>query len=321
MVVFYTLSDFSYVERAIIEGWVWLWFLQRVWSVDKFASLRWYRIRKFDLKSNITLLILLMLPTQIVFDIVWTYVKYKEGNIVDTSSGIIIPKPAFIIVNGHKVQIWSNENIILKMITEYMLACSFALQSGTLVLLQTFWSHLADQIGGKPFMKSWEFKFYVSWVFISMIIFPLARLLASHDIILVENIIQLIFAIELLIIFLLGIRNEKRLKNLLSNIRNQGSPSGRWAIVRIQYFIEMNKYLIFGTLMSSLGILIICTDAVTRTFRISRSKFLMDLLIINSNVGSLILWVTMILIIYPRYYTDGMVSYFNSELATNPSNR
>jgi hypothetical protein len=61
------LRSFHFIlERAVIDVWIWLWFIYRVYSTDKFASLQWNKICNFDLKSVITLLIFLMLPVQAV---------------------------------------------------------------------------------------------------------------------------------------------------------------------------------------------------------------------------------------------------------------
>jgi len=302
-------SDFSFIERAIVEVWVWLWFIQRVWTTDKFASLRWNKIRNFDLKSIITLLILLMLPAQAIFDVIWSYLKYTEGlYVVDQKH--IITKPVYY---------WTKEHIFLKSITEYVLACGFAFQIGTLALMQAFWSHLSSQIRGKPFMRSWKFKFYFGWVLASIITFPLARFLSAHNFVLVENVPVFIFSIELLVIFFLGIKNGKRLNYLLKSIQQQSSPRGQETSLRIHYFIEMNKLLSLGALLISIGFLFITIDAMFNINYIGQSKPLLDLFLIHANFGSLMLWCTMILIIYPRYYITGSsdIKEISSEMDTN----
>src|ERR1051325_10863614 len=111
---------------------------------------------------------------------------------IDPVTNKITAKPAFIMDGNTKIRLWSEGHVLLKVVTEYVLACGFAFQIGTLVLMQAFWSHLSSQMGGKPFMRSWKFSFYVGLVFVSMIIFPLARFFSSHDIILTENVPQFI---------------------------------------------------------------------------------------------------------------------------------
>lgn len=293
-------SDFSFTERVIIDVWIWLWFIYRVWSTDKFASLQWSKICNFDLKSIITLLIFLMLPVQAIFDITWTYIKYNEGFITDVSNGRIYTKPTYS-ANGDLL--WSEKNLLLKTFTEYLLAFCFAFQIGTLALMQAFWSHLSSQMGGKPFMRTWKFRFYVSWVFASMFIFPLARAATAKNEILIETVPQTIYSTQMFIIFLLGIKNGKRLNGLLKSIQHTRSPSGQETILRIHYFIEMNESLMIGALFISGGIL---TNIFISLFvKGSITKVLLDMLLIHVNFGSLILWVTMILIIYPRYYITG----------------
>uniref|UniRef100_A0A1D1YAH1 Transcription factor HIVEP3 n=1 Tax=Anthurium amnicola TaxID=1678845 RepID=A0A1D1YAH1_9ARAE len=301
-------SDFSFAERAIIDVWIWLWFTQRVWSTDKFASLQWSKIRNFDLKSIITLLIFMMLPVQATFDIIWTYLKYKEGFIVDPTNGKIYTKPTYYIIGNEKTALWTKEDILLQTITEYLLAFDFAFQIGTLALMQAFWSHLSSQMGGKPFMRTTKFRFYVGWLFASIILFPLARYVTSNHFVLAENVPELIFSIQLFVIFLLGIKNGRELNNLLSSIQQTSSPSGQETILRICYFIEMNQLLMFGTFLTSIGMLILTVDAIIFKQAI-QSKFLLDMLLIHANFGSLILWATMILIVYPRYYITGTAGH------------
>ncbi|RIA92819.1 hypothetical protein C1645_820117 [Glomus cerebriforme] len=297
----YVDSDFSFVERAIIDVWVCLWFIQRVWSTDRFDCLQWSKLRNFDIKSIITLLLLLMLPGQSLFDIIWTYLKYNEGFVIDKVTNEIFPKPEYLQYGNTKIYLWTDKDIILKRTSEYMLSLVFAFQTGTLALLQAFWSHLSSQIGGKPFIRTWKFKFYVSWVVISFIIFPMARFLTRENEVFVENVPPFIFSTQLLIVFLLGIKNGKRLNKLLDSIKHTYSPSGQETISRIHYFIEMNRSIMFGSLMMCIALLTTTLNTIAFNQAI-KSKLFMDFHIIHANFGSLILWVTMILIIYPRYY-------------------
>jgi len=312
-------SDFTFIERAIIEVWVWLWFIQRVWSTDKFSSLQWNKIRNFDLKSIITLLILLMLPAQTIFDVIWAYLKYTEGFYMNDQNDIIT-KPPYVVDGNKRIALWTKEHLLLKTITEYVLACGFAFQTGTLALIQAFWSHLYCEIRGKPFMRSWKFKFYFGWVFASIVIFPLARFLLSSEYILVENVPLLIFSINLLVIFILGIKNGKRLNGLLRSIQQQSSQRGQETILRIRYYIEMNKLLTIGALLIGIGFSFSSIDAIFKINYISRSKFLMDLFLIHANYGSLILWCTMILIIYPQYRQMDSTEIKGQEMNSNNPN-
>ncbi|CAG8725706.1 20887_t:CDS:2, partial [Racocetra persica] len=176
--------DYSFVERAVIESWIWLWFFHRIWSTDKFKTLEWKRLKNFELKSFMTLLMFIMLPMQAILDGVCTAVKYEEGlvpvsfagscsnheNIV-SSNTLLVPKP---------YKCWSPTNLLLKSITDYAFCVIFAFQTGTLFLIQSFWSYMANQWGGKPFMNSWEFRIYIAWGLISIILFPGTTWLIGH---------------------------------------------------------------------------------------------------------------------------------------------
>lgn len=227
--------------------------------------------------------------------------KYNEGFIIDHSTGKYYTTPTY---SDNGDLLWSKENLTLKTLTEYVLAFCFAFQIGTLALMQAFWSHLSSQMGGKPFMRTWKFRFYVGWVFASMFIFPLTRGLTSKNEILIETVPQTIYSTQMFVIFLLGIKNGKKLNSLLKSIQYTRSPSGQETIIRIHYFIEMNESLMIGALFMSGGMLIIIIISLFLNHSITL-KILLDILIIHVNFGSLILWVTMILIIYPRYYITG----------------
>lgn len=55
------------LERVISFGYLYAWYLYRVWTLDKFQCLRLSRFRQGELKSIVTLLIFFMLPFQLYY--------------------------------------------------------------------------------------------------------------------------------------------------------------------------------------------------------------------------------------------------------------
>ncbi|CAG8648738.1 3737_t:CDS:2, partial [Cetraspora pellucida] len=282
--------------RFVIESWLWIWFIHRIWSTDRFKTLEWKRLKNIELKSFMTLLMFMMLPMQAILDAIWTVMKYDEGYIPYPFDGTC-PKDGGIIEEGTLLipkpyQCWSSTHLDIKMIADYMFCIIFAFQTGTLFLIQSFWSYMASKWGGKPFMNSWEFRIYVAWGLISIIIFPgtkwlIGKLLSNSNF--NYNVVE--------------IRNQRKLFILLRSIQSQ--KSSQETVLRIKYFMEMNALLILGASVTGPCIFIVDIYAIIGP-SMRFSKFFTDLLTLHMNLGFTILYVTMILIVYPRYYITGL---------------
>ncbi|CAG8737191.1 26968_t:CDS:2 [Dentiscutata erythropus] len=249
---------------------------------------------------------------QIAVDGIWNTVKYKEGFIAYSDSDTItctdiVPYDNIddIRVVPSPYQCWSSKNLYFYLIADYMLCAIFAFQAGVLFLMQSFWSYMASQLSGKPFMDSWEFRAYNVWGLISFIIFPFTKWLTGRllNINYVGYIPQILFAMVLVFIVIIGIRNQRKLCFLVRSLQNQ--KSSQEAILRIRYFIEMNRLLILGVGLVSACMFIIDIDAMTFAY-ISNYRILMDLIMLHMNLGTAIIWITIILIVYPRYYMTGI---------------
>ncbi|KAF0406162.1 hypothetical protein F8M41_008884 [Gigaspora margarita] len=245
-----------------------------------------------ELKSVITLLVVVLIPLQVVVDGALAAMKYKEGyvlyvdndntsctNVTDDSIPVM-PKP---------YECWSPNNLNIKLIVDYTQCVVYAFQTGALFLMQSFWSYMASQLAGKPFMNSWEFRIYIVWSLISAIIFPSTKWLTERFLSRYYN--------------LIGIHNQRKLFFLLSSIEE--NKSSQETILRIRYFIEMNGLLIIGVCLVSVGLFIIDIDAITISY-INNRRFYVDLLTVHVNIGTAIIWVSISLIVYPRYYMIGL---------------
>ncbi|KAI9255426.1 hypothetical protein EDC94DRAFT_227864 [Helicostylum pulchrum] len=94
------LSDFSYLERCTIWFYISIYFLYSIYKGDKFRCLKFKSIISGELKSIITVLLILAMLMQAMWDIVSTYVKYEEGFTV--YEGNIISKPFVMWSATHK---------------------------------------------------------------------------------------------------------------------------------------------------------------------------------------------------------------------------
>lgn len=56
-----------HVERMVSFGYLYVWFLYRVWTLDRFSCLLPKRFKQGELKSIVTLLILFMIPFQLFY--------------------------------------------------------------------------------------------------------------------------------------------------------------------------------------------------------------------------------------------------------------
>ncbi|CAG8659974.1 10805_t:CDS:2 [Cetraspora pellucida] len=199
-------SDLTYLFRAVFTTWTFLWFLQHVWNIDRFEALRWRRVKRFELKSAITILLCIMCPLLATYDIATSKIKYTEGFMVIPFNGEIITKP---------VQFWSDDNRRLVMPINYILCASFSAQTCLLFLLQSFWNYLANNIAKTTFMGSFEFKSYIIYSVFSMALFPLLQWLFRYDDVYTEVVPQLAYGVMMFIIGLLGVRSHWRFTRLL----------------------------------------------------------------------------------------------------------
>nr|CAG8549045.1 3875_t:CDS:2 [Entrophospora candida] len=226
-------SDYSFLERSVHEVYIWIWFIIHVYRCDKFSSLQWKRIRALELKSFVTILILLTLPFEAFYDIILTKIKYTEGFYLFVPTFSIRSKPRWL---------WSEEDQSWWTPTFYTLMVGFSFQTGTLFLLQCFWNYLSNSIAKVSFMSRIEFSIYIIWGVISVIMFPILPAILSQYESLIEVVPQLAYASQLMILAILGIITHLRFQKLINTV-NINNKNKAHIIAKIRYFIDMNKLL------------------------------------------------------------------------------
>ncbi|CAG8537505.1 4413_t:CDS:2 [Funneliformis caledonium] len=304
-------SDLTYLTRAVFVSWTFIWFLQHVWNIDRFDALRWKRVKKYELKASrvaisrdnislnqlqksvITILLVIMCPLQAFYDITISNVKYHEGFWVNPLNGEIISKPH---------QFWSKSNDDLVVPTNYILCANFSLQTCLLFLLQSFWNYLANNLAKTSFMGSFEFKSYIVYSIFSALIFPLLQFIYRDDTFYTEIIPQLVYAIFMFLIAMLGIRSHSRFTNLLHVTKNAKTPHVN-IVLKLEYFRDMNRYLTWGLLIGSAAFMILCIDGLTSSKYLISHKFASDLILCHVNFSLWIVYITLILIFYPSTST------------------
>ncbi|KAI9313504.1 hypothetical protein BX666DRAFT_1977149 [Dichotomocladium elegans] len=284
------LSDYSFLQRATSLVYLYVWYLYRVYTLDRFQCFRLSRFRTGELKSIVSICLLTMIPCQLYYDIVTTKIKYEEGyaNIL----GHIITKPDTM---------WTEADKALVAPTDYSLCVGFSFQTGSLLLLQCFWNYLADSVANRKFMSSKEFKLYIVWTVMSMIIFPVLQFICTND---QENptskevLPQLVYGIVLLFISVLGYISHRRFKKLITNTHE--SNNARSITHRIQYFKELNLLLTIVVFVDAIAFIILSADGLTGPKYLNAHKFSADFLVCNINVTSVITWFIVILILHPK---------------------
>ncbi|OAD05277.1 hypothetical protein MUCCIDRAFT_80369 [Mucor lusitanicus CBS 277.49] len=260
-----------------------------VWKGDRFRCLRFKSIISGELKSIITILLILMMLMQFMWDIVSTYVKYEEGFTV--YEGKIITKP---------FAMWSSTHQTNMMAMDYVECVTFSLQVGVFFLMQSFWNYLSNTVAKKSFMGSFEFKFYILWALGSMAMFPILQWVFRNDVNKREGIPQLAYGIEALITSLLGVRSHFRFKRIIALSHRNNGASNKAIVTRLAYFKDMNVLISIILFFYAASFIVLCSDGLTDHKIINTNKFATDTIIANVNICTVFLWLLLISIFHPR---------------------
>ncbi|CAG8582762.1 15599_t:CDS:2 [Funneliformis mosseae] len=284
------MSDYSFLERSVHEVYIWIWFLLHVWRCDGFSALRFKHIISFELKSFVTIFILFALPLESFYDIVSTKIKYVEGlYLFPGADEVMRAKPRWL---------WSEEHQLWILPSYYILMVGIGFQMIILYLLQCFWNYLVNSIAQTPFMSREEFSFHIVWGVICVGSFPVLPYVFKNNDVLLETIPQVVYAAQLFILTLLGVRTHQKFRRLIETISTYKNSSN--IIAKIRYFIDMNKLLTSALAIMSAAFCILGIDKFTTAKVINNSKLASDLLIAHVNFASVVEWIVLILIFYPR---------------------
>ncbi|CAG8615383.1 15883_t:CDS:2, partial [Funneliformis caledonium] len=257
---------------------------------DGFSALRLKHIISFELKSFVTIFILFALPLESFYDIVSTKIKYVEGlYLFPGADEVMRAKPRWL---------WSEEHQLWVLPSYYILMVGIGFQMIILYLLQCFWNYLVNSIAQTPFMSREEFSFHIVWGVICVGSFPVLPYVFKNNDVLLETIPQVVYAAQLFILTLLGVRTHQKFRRLIETISTYKNSSN--IIAKIRYFIDMNKLLTSALAIMSAAFCILGIDKFTTAKVINNSKLASDLLIAHVNFASVVEWIVLILIFYPR---------------------
>ncbi|KAF9954586.1 hypothetical protein BGZ70_010511, partial [Mortierella alpina] len=301
------LSDLSYIQRSVSTSWFYGWFLVYVFRWDRFEALRLRRLMRFELRSVVTLLVLISLALQLAYDIGSARLKYLEGFWVNPRTKEIQSKPA---------QHWNEKDTLHVEPLYYTLAFCLAFENCVFFLLQAFWSYISKSVTKSSFMSSFEFKVNITVSCFVLVLFPTAQFLFRNDFLYREAIPQIIFSALMFITGILGLRTHFRLVALIKNARAIMNETTINVVHKLEYFRDMNTILTFSFFACALSLGVTAADGLMPHPVISGNKLVSDILITNLNFFSFIIWVTLTLIFYPR--KTGVCSPFGSSNQSLP---
>ncbi|SAL97674.1 hypothetical protein [Absidia glauca] len=147
-------------------------------------------------------------------------------------------------------------------------------------------------------MGSKEFVFYIVWTVGNIAMFPILQYFYKHTE-LEEVVPQTAYSCEILVVAILGFRNHTRFNRLIKAATTNGKRSDVQVADRLTYFRDMNLLLSVALVAFGGSMFILCVDGYTTDKIINSNKFAADLLICNTNISSIFLWLIIIGIFHP----------------------
>ncbi|KAI9030075.1 hypothetical protein CLU79DRAFT_733942 [Phycomyces nitens] len=229
-----------------------------------------------------------MMTTQTIWDVLSTWIKYKEG-FSAMPNGSIISKPFSQWTQSHRDSIPA---------MDYVECVTFSFHTGVFFLMQCFWNYLSNAVAKKSFMTSFEFRFYILWALLSMALFPILQWVYRGDEFYSEIVPQLAYGLEVILTALLGVRSHFRFSRMIGLATRTNNNAT--VISKLNYFRDMNFLLTTSLFSYGLSFVIICVDGLTTAKVINLSKFGIDALIVNANICTIFVWLLFISIFHPR---------------------
>jgi hypothetical protein len=318
------LSDYSYLERGYAVLVYLIWAVYLLWRDDRWRGFRvlrrlsWcgHRRRHLDrpeFRVLLTGLLLASMSLSVIYDILSSIVKYREG--FTEVDEIIIQTP-------RKMYSPSNERIVL--VADVFLDLSWTLRTSAMFLLQAFWSHVVRPYTGggrtgSDFMSSREFRCYQVASIVSLILYPTLQglFLALDEVSLSTIAPQFVSHAEGILVAFLSVITIRRFRRLIRSLR----PLRTGCVPLFRYYIRMNILLIIAIAMDTGCLLIINLDTVINQGQLQRHKWAFDLLTRVFNFGFTATYMIMFFILYPIHGAGELAAntYTSSAGATAPT--
>ncbi|KAI8604331.1 hypothetical protein EDD21DRAFT_291235, partial [Dissophora ornata] len=182
----------------------------------------------------------------------------------------------------------------------YCLALAMALLTSCFFLLQSFYHYISKNVTKTSYMSSFEFRLNIVCSCIVVVAFPVIQFLFRDDHARQEAAPEMAFSVVTLIIALLGVRTHFRFKRLLRVALLSLTENTQSVAEKLEYFKDMNLILTVSTFISGFSLGTLCVDGLSPNPVIATNKFASDLLVCNMNFVEFIIWMTLVLIFYPR---------------------
>ncbi|KAG0243683.1 hypothetical protein BGW41_001556 [Actinomortierella wolfii] len=270
-------------------AWFLPWYIIHIYRYDHFEALRLKRLWRLELRSLMTLQLFLALLFLFVYDVGTARIKYWEGFWLNPETHEIIGKPS---------PLWSKRNQEHIQPLYYTLSMALAFQNCLTFLLQSWWHYITTP--KTNFQSSFEFRIHIVASVLVLVAYPLLQYLLRDDVILRESIPQLVFSTMLIFLSILGVRTHFRLKRLMKTIIPDVNDHNLVLFNKVDYFVDVNKILIFTFLVAGLTLGILSIDGLTDARVIAHNKLATDILACNLNFVQPLMWTAMTLLFYPR---------------------
>ncbi|CEO96059.1 unnamed protein product (mitochondrion) [Plasmodiophora brassicae] len=285
------LAPFSYINRGTLTFFALAWTVMHILSTNKgFGKINMFNAKYRNIRSCIAWLTILALNFCLVYDIMNTYVKYREGFLITGTlpNGNVFVKPAV------PTQWTAGDLALLPAMTE-LLNLAFTAKSSAHFLGLAFWSTMAKKNFGATFGSSTEFMAYKTYSVISIILYPIAQFTAPTETLsIIEP--QLVYACENVVVMVLILAVNHRLVGLLK------SSSLSFDIQnRMKFYIAVNRAQFFFVLLEFLGLGSINIDQASKSNLLFASPFWTDFCTHFFDIGFPMACVTLIIAIFPNF--------------------
>ncbi|KAI9136311.1 hypothetical protein BKA69DRAFT_1129202 [Paraphysoderma sedebokerense] len=301
------LSDFSYLERGIVDVFILIWMLMRIRNSQNYSSLHPKYLLEFltgprrsspPLKLIITYTLVFSLTVMIIYDFLATKMKYEEGFSHIANSTNCATKPSAT---------YNTENKFLVDVTNTLLNVAWCSKSTASFLLIAFWSHTGSQYGlKKPFVTSLESKLCSAWAVFSVFLYPLLQYSFVSNKLLSTVTPQFVYHAETCMVAVLSCVVQYRLRHTIErnasaeDLGSQGSRTRFAGQEILRYHLQCNLWMILWNFMDFIADCSINIDAISLKI-LASNKFLLDLFTKFFSLGFSAAYVVMIQILFPLH--------------------
>ncbi|SPQ93396.1 unnamed protein product (mitochondrion) [Plasmodiophora brassicae] len=310
VIVLSHLAPFSYINRGTLNFLALAWTVMHILSTNKgFGKINLFSTKYRNIRSCIAWLTMLALIFCLIYDIMNTYVKYREGFLVTSRlpNGNVFIKPSVTVTGASLSYIvckrvcragptqWSAGDLALLPTMTELLNLAFTAKSSAHFLGLAFWSTMAKKNFGTTFGSSSEFMAYKAYSVISIILYPIAEFTAPTETLsIIEP--QLVYACENVVVMVLILAVNHRLVALLK------SSSLSFDIQnRMKFYIAVNRAQFFFVLLEFLGLGSINIDQASKSNLLYASPFWTDFCTHFFDIGFPMACVTLIIAIFPNF--------------------